>query len=279
MKFEMGKKILASALMVSFLLSSAAPAHASSNRLRGILSGLKAQSRFTRFNVRPVSARDADAKLAEVAKSKAKQTGAMIFETFLFITTIAVIDVAAREVKKQGLRSLSPQHLAAITLKAAHEVVDMPEIYTGLTAAAVTVAGARSATLALQTIFKTPSIKNAFVPVLARAASASVMFVGWEMGSQLWTEASLLLEENEYRIAKSFLGLGSGVAKTAVAAGSASDRERARVAKLMVQNMIRILFLNSELRTQWMNNTWRLHVMTGDFAALLGAMMVAGEVG
>lgn len=276
----MTKKLAAWILLTCFLVTSAAPpAHAASPSLSRVLRGMKSQARFTRFNVRPVSVRDADARLARVAKEKAKQTGGMIFETFLFITTLAVIDVTAREIKRQGLTAVSPKRMGEITLGAAREVVDMPEIYAGLVGASTTIAAAKAPSTAIQLIFKTPKIKSAFVPVLARAATATIAFVGWELGSQLWTESSLLLSNEDYEIAKSFLGLGSGVAKTTIAAGTVGDRERARVAKLMVQNMIRILFLNPDLRSEWMKNTWRLHVMTGDFAALLGAMIMAGEVG
>lgn len=266
-------------ILVSCLLVSTNASATPSGRLHSVFRGLTSQARFTRFAVRPASASEADSKLTELAKSKAKQTGGMIFETLLFITTLSVIDVTAREIKKQGVRTLDPRHMSAITLRAARQVVDMPEIYAGLAGASATLAGTKAPVAALRMIFKTPSIKNAFVPVLARAASASITFVGWELGSQLWTEATLLLSETDYKISKSFLGMGKGVAAATFAAGSATDRERARVAVLMVRNMIRVAVLNPELRTKWMDNTWRLHVMTGDFAALLGSMVLAGEIG
>jgi hypothetical protein len=278
MKSLTPKKLATWILIACFFVTSNAQA-APAPRLHSVLEGLTRQSRYTRFSIRPVSAREADSKLAEAAKLKAKQTSGMIFETFLFITTLAVIDVTAREVKKQGLRTITPAYMSAITLKAASEVVDMPEIYAGLAGASATLAGTKASIAALRLVFKTPSIKKAFVPVLARAASASITFVGWELGSQLWTESSLLLSDADYKIASSFIGMSGGVAATTFAAGSPSDRERARVAGLMVQNMIRVAVLNPELRSQWMNNTWRLHVMTGDFMALLGAMIAAGEIG
>lgn len=252
-------------------------------RVSETIGGLTGRSSLLRFTTGDMTSKDLRAQIESAAKSETKEALVGVGHTLLFMMVLAGLDLTAREVRKSGAASLTPQHLAQIITTVAGTILDSPEIWTSI----VTSGGlslARRPAIEISQVLLQSKLKTAFIPVLSHAISSTIGLVGWEFGSQLYTEASLLLDSKaDFDIASSAGAMAKGVLDTVLAtkarSASPKDQNAARVARQMLQNMARILLFDSKLRNEWFYNTMRLHILTGDFATLLSSMITAGAVG
>ena len=282
MKFLTSWMAIISVLFTSVPHAGAAQAsnHA---RVHVAIEGLTSQSAILRLAMGDFSTSELRQKIETAAHDKPKEALVGVGHTLLFMMVLAGLDMTAQEIHKSGVQAVSPSHLAQIIQTVSKTILDSPQIWTSIFASGG-LSLAQKPALELARVLLQPALKSAFLPVLAHTISSTIAFVGWEFGSQLYTEATLLLEsKQDFEIASSASSMARGVYGVAVASrartASAADQNGARVARLMLQNMTRILLYDSKLRNEWFYNTMRLHIMTGGFATLLTAMIASGAIG
>lgn len=203
-------------------------------------------------------------------------------QTLLVMMTLAGVELTAQQIQKNGGHHPTAAQLSAIASQVASATVNSPQIWTSVVASGG-FSIAQKPALALGQVFLSPKLRAAFAPLLARAITSTIAFVGWDFGAQLWTEASLLLKSpDDYKIAMSSFGMSKGLLTTALASSNTSnsnlDRQRSRVAKEMMHNMLLVLS-NSDLRSALASNFLRTDLMTGEFQSMLASFIAAGAVG
>ena len=276
--------VFTSVLFSSVPHADAASANAPAFRARQTISRLVDRSPTLRLAVSNLGSKELREKIESAAVAKPKEALVGVGHTLLFMTVLAGLDLTAREIKKNGgLATLTPTHLSAIVANVAKAIVDSPQIWTAIVGSSA-LSLAQKPAQAIGQVLLHPRLRATFAPILARTISSTIAFVGWEFGSQLYTEATLLLDSKaDFELASSASGLGRGVLATALSTkartASVKDQNSSRVAKTMMQNMLRILLYDSKLRSEWFSNTFRLHIMTGEFSTLLTSMIAAGAVG
>ena len=235
--------------------------------------------RLTRL-AEPKKMKDAVAKAA-VARPVEFAVG--IGHGLLFIMTIAGIDLVYQEIKSQGLSpsAVAPAKLAEIAGKVGTEVVNNGQILTSLVSATAFATVSQKPAEVLTKLLADPVARKRLSQVISSSIVSSIAFLGWELGAQLWTEASLLIEDQaDYQRLQSAFGMGKGAFRALLTTQpSESDANDLRIARMMVSNVMTILFYDRNLLGQWFNNTWRLKVMTGEFTTFLGLTLAGSAIG
>ncbi len=269
-------------LALSFVLPMSHPAFAGAARSSAALEAANAyvtkNARFTLIAPK-LDSKKLAASLQEAAVAKPKEAAVGVGQTLLLIMTLTAIDLTHQEIKnRKGKGTFKASDLANIASVSVSAILDNPSIYAGILGAGGIGVAQKPASL-LTKILTQPKLLRALRPLLTKLVTTTVTFVGWEFGSQLWTEASLRLQSDaDVKRATSVSGLGGGLARTFMKAGSTEDRENARVANLMAKEMVYILLHAPTLRA-WFDNTLRTRVMTGEFSTLLTSMIAAGTIG
>lgn len=147
------------------------------------------------------------------------------------------------------------------------------ELYHAMAGAGVIGAVTRKPMMALRQSIQNQVSNKIFSELIVSGASSFVTFVGWEAGAQLWIEAINMLEsEHDIEVAHSL--------KLFDMLKGAGTPEQKRVMSLIYDNMQRLLvFGNPEKTANWLYNTWRLRIATGDFVALVAGMVTGGQIG
>jgi hypothetical protein len=258
-----------------------APASSPQNHAGRALGRLLTRSSI-RLALRSVDTDELRERVEKVSKAKPTAELVGVTQTLLVMMTLAGIEMTAQQIKKNGGNAPSPAQLWEITSGVASETVNSPQIWASILASGG-LSLANKPAVALGQIFLHPKLRAAFAPLLARSITSTISFVGWDFGAQLWTEASLLIEDKgDYQVAMNTFGMSKGLLTTAFAtkpqSTSVLDQQRARVAKQMLQNMVRVLGA-SALRQELFYNFVRTDLLTGEFQTMLGSFIAAGAIG
>lgn len=223
---------------------------------------------------------DVDELKSEISReSRLNPKGAAVgmIQTMTVMLVLAGVDLTAEQIHANGGKHPTAKQMEDIALAVLNATANSPKLWTQLFMSSTFSVMNRPA-IALGQMLMTPALRAKFAPILARSISSTIMFVGWEFGSQLWTEATLLLPDNEYPVAASFFGVDKGVASTIRAAGGSVTGMKAKVARDMLQNMILVLS-RSSLRSELFYNFVRSDLLTGEFQTMLASFVTAGAIG
>lgn len=203
----------------------------------------------------------------------------------LFVMTIAGIDLLIQEIRKEGLnsQSLSPSKLYEIASKVAIEVVNSGQTLTALVSATVFASVSQKPAEILTKMLVDPASKKMLASMIASSIVSTVGFLSWEFGAQLWTNASLMIEDKaDYQRLTQAFGVGTGSFRALLHLNpTAADANDLRIAREMLSNILTILFFDRNLLSKWFDDTWRLRVMTGEsisFLTLTFAGTTAGSM-
>ena len=201
----------------------------------------------------------------------------------LFLLTITGIDIVAEDLAKNGLSlsAIDPAELERHASAASDKILGSGQVWTSLGASAVLSRTLQRPIGILAELASQSRGRSQFAQLLTNSIKTSVSFVGWEFGSQLCTEAGLLVESQaDYKRLQSTFQVGRGAIKSVLFKSvNAQDENDRRLAALMLGNLLRVLILDQNLTRAWFNNTWRLHIMTGEFATMLSTMVASGALG
>jgi hypothetical protein len=244
-----------------------------------VSSGVRPTLKFAQANM---DGKTVDSVLEKAFASKPGSFAVETGHTLLFLLTVTGIEIVAHKIQKDGLstKSLTDNEVLKLSASAAEEIVSSGDIWTSMAFAGAVSSAAQPAMKALAQILVDPSARMSFGKLLQTSIATSVGFIGWELGAQLWTEATLLLEDKaDYERAAAIWSVGAGSLRSLLLTATPKDINDRRIAGLMVQNLLKVMLVDSKLTRAWFNNTWRTRVMTGGFSTMLGAMVASGAVG
>ncbi|HAG90947.1 MAG TPA: hypothetical protein DCL41_03705 [Bdellovibrionales bacterium] len=153
----------------------------------------------------------------------------------------------------------------------ADQIVNDMEIYSGMVGAGAISLPMGKAFQELHGVLSQNISKKFLVEFLHSGAVSFITFVGWEAGSQLWKEAIFQLnpDENESKILEDFK-----ILKLLSLQSTAPEREL--FLKVLDKAFEILLFQNPSQTRDWIYNTWRLRLATGEFATLVTGMVSGG---
>lgn len=162
-----------------------------------------------------------------------------------------------------------------VLLDIADLLINDMELYSGMVGASAISAPLSKPLAELRMVLENKVSRKLFVEFLHSGAVSFVTFVGWEASSQLWKEAIFHLPEEKIETAET-------LRFTEIFTGRAS-REQREVFRSVLSNAFEILTLQRPAQARdWIYNTWRLRLATGEFLTLVtgmvGGSVVAGSM-
>lgn len=168
--------------------------------------------------------------------------------------------------------------------EAAVHTVDNFDIWSSIIGGTATGISMQGVMKGFENILHSTSAKPIFQKFLLAGANSFLVFIGWELGGQLWREAVFNLNsDDEMRpgamTAEQKITLALKLSFYKVLSGKGSYQE-VRIFQEVFDNAFNILSLEKpDLAKDWIYNTWRLRLSTGDFVIMLGAATTAGVAG
>jgi hypothetical protein len=226
-----------------------------------------------------INAREFDSELGKIKSSRSVELGAHVGQTLVFLLTVAGIDLVLQEMR-QTPGPVSEQSLGTMAGHAAQQILDSGSTWSSMASAGATGALLNYPVKVLTTLIADPKGNKLLFETLRSSILSTATFVGWDAGAQLWKEASYLLEDpNDYQRSSSLFGVGRGAVQALLFSSAPQDARDLRIAGLMFANLMRVALFDQELRANWINNTWRTRIMSGEFVTLLGSILTASAVG
>lgn len=202
-------------------------------------------------------------------------------QTLLFLFSVAAIDITYHEIQKRGGAPslLDAKEIAGMVGTACDALINDGAIWAGLASAGAAHAAINQPIKILGKILEAPEGKAQLRGLLKASVISTTAFLGWELGSQLWTEASLLVEDpKDFERLSSFRSMAGGAIRGFLYSAGTKDANDARIMKQMMGNMLTVLS-DKDKRSHWFDRTWRTRVMTGEFATFLSTMIASGAIG
>lgn len=203
-------------------------------------------------------------------------------QALLLIMILTGVDLVKQHIQQSQLsgQPISQAQLLEHASQAAEHILKSGEIWSSLAGASTASAVMSKPIAIIQQIIATKVSRDIFKNLLQSGIATFVLFIGWEMGGQLYKEASEMIEDPaDYQKSKSLGSLLANSIRQAIDPQEPEYQENWRVLKLVFSNMLQILVHDHDLRNLWLYNTWRNRIATGDFVALVTAMVGASVLG
>lgn len=228
-------------------------------------------------------------EIAKNGKTPSPSTIAQVSQTYLMIYALAMVAIVKEKMKHHYIADTSFDY-ADTSKKLGHafeEILDSGEIISALTGAGATHLVLSKPLNFLQSVVKDQKLRPMFKNFMVYFANTLVSFTGWEFGAQLWKEATFLLDSQiSDPEERKFLGdrnkIFSNIFRTLslpLDSNSQQKRIAAKMLGLTINNLVKIVILDSNLRMQWLYNSLRLRMMNGNFVTLVTAMSSASTIG
>ena len=221
-------------------------------------------------------------------RSKPIEVGANLGQTFLFMITLAGVEMTAQELKKNGFEPshVSSQQLSQTAEAIAMQIVSDGKLWSGWAGMSLLSAAGSKPAAILAELAASAETRPQLALAIKNSIVGTIGFFGWELGAQLWTEATLLIDDpKDFERISNLTSVSAGSLRALIVrAGStaqsplSSDENDLRLSKLMLSNLMSVL-LTRDLIAKWMDHTWRLRVATGEFATFVTSAVAAGAIG
>ncbi|MGE3975480.1 MAG: hypothetical protein AB7F59_13225 [Bdellovibrionales bacterium] len=209
------------------------------------------------------------AQLSRQAKNQLIQ-GAQVIPLLLVLSGMAVAQHEIQESAVSG-EPLQTTEILKLYSEVSQSVLTSGQVWLGLLSAHASGAALEKPVMVFQQLLRNSNTNPLLSNLLASGLQSSFTFMGWELGSQLWQEARLLLENTEdYNKTENIYSL----LKT-----SSESLESRRLLSLLFNNLSLILLFENDLRQQWLYNTWRLKIASGSFVTLVASLAGASALG
>ncbi len=277
---EFGRKIIISLTCISLFaqtaLASALHPAAQSFSLQSWSQTAQAlRPRFS-SSIRPTAAQLDQKKLDPKYKStNMGQAGRVL----ILITALAGVELVRRQAREAQLsgKTLSAQEYSKLAAEAALNVADSGEVWLGIASDLGIGAISKKPAAALSEVLKNKVARPIFVNLIQSGIMSLIYFVGFQACAQLWKDARLMLDPQDFDKSERIWSMGfKALIDTA---NSDNKSDEARITRLMIGNIAKILFFDDELRENWFYNTWRLSIANGRFVTLVTGIITATAVG
>lgn len=214
--------------------------------------------------------------LGRLAKSRPAEMSAHFGQTLLFLLTVTGVELVMEELRRRGEGKPSDATLTEMAQIAATHLLDSGGTYLAILGAGLADFGFKYPAQAIGVWLADPKTRPILHQSLAHGIRATGGLLGWEFGATLWQEATLLLETpEEFARSKSLFGMIGGSIRSLFTA-QPRDAFDAALLKTMAWNLLRVGLLEQELRSQWIDVTFRTRIFNGETAILTAALTAAG---
>lgn len=224
--------------------------------------------------------------IANISKNKAFETTknyvAHQGQALLLIMILTGVDLVKQHYQKANIlgKPIDTRQLLRHSMEAAEHILNSGEIWSSLTGASVTTAVMHKPVEILNHIVANNVSRDIFKNLLQSGISTFILFIGWEMGGELYREASEMIEDPEdYKLSKNLMNLLVNSLRYGLDHDNPDYEKKWSVLKKVFGNMLTILVYDHDLRNMWLYNTWRNRIATGEFVTLVTSMVAAGVIG
>ncbi len=275
---------LGSLLLAGVVSLSSVPAHARDNRIsrdqalqivqKINFNGLPKAFQHLR-DLKAAGAKVNEA-LTRLVQSRPAEMTAHLGQTLLFLLTVTGVEVVMAELQRRREGKPTDATLSELTQVAATHVLDSGNTYLAILGASLADLGVRYPAQAISAWLADAKARPILHQSLAYSIRVTGGLLGWEFGATLWQEAALLLETpEEFERSKSLFGMLGGSLRSLFSATPQNAKD-AQLLKTMSWNLIRVALVEQELRSRWIDNTFRTRIMNGETAILTAALAAAG---
>jgi hypothetical protein len=170
--------------------------------------------------------------------------------------------------------------IAAHSLKAAQTLVDSGTTWMSLFGSGTSAVAFGKPILVLQHLLTNEAARPMFAHVLARGISSLLGNVSWDLGSQLYINATALIANREdSERAQKLLPILIDSFRERTGNRSAVNERDWRILQEVTHNIVRTLTNDDDLRNLWFYNTWRMQIATGDFVTSVTSMLSVSLIG
>ncbi len=197
----------------------------------------------------------------------------------ILMTALAGVELVRRQARQAKLsgKTLSTEEYSKLAAEAALKVADSGDVWFGIASDLGIGAISKKPVAALNEVLKNKVARPIFINLIQSGIMSLIYFVGFQACAQLWRDARLMLDPKDYDKSERIWSMGfSALVDTA---NSNNNSDEARITRLMIGNVAKILFFDDELRENWFYNTWRLAIATGRFVTLVTGIITATTVG
>ncbi|MFH1263922.1 MAG: hypothetical protein V1495_10840 [Pseudomonadota bacterium] len=224
-----------------------------------------------------------DQETGKALKKIREQETGKTAQLLVFLMVISGAAVAQQEIHYKRIRGekVDASELAEICWMVAGQVLDGGSTWFGIGGGTLFGKLFGKPLEYLRVLMSNGAARGIFRNLLASGIQSIIIFVGWDLGIELWEEArGMLTDLEDYKISE---GMWTGAIATA---GSLFVKhpppyvQRKRRVFLQILSNIGVILSNDEgRRNQWIYNTWRLKTATGEFVTMVAAMTTAGYLG
>lgn len=216
-----------------------------------------------------------------LAKSTAESAGHHS-QALILIMLLTGVDIVRQNLQLASLRkeNIDQKLILEHSAQAAEHILKSGHIWSSIFGASITTTAMAKPLAVVQTLIQNSKSYPILKDLLSNGIATLVLFVGWELGGQLFLEAREMLEdESDYQRAEELMPVLLNAFK--YGAGQSNDLNKADWALLqkLYQNIVEILISNHDLRNLWLYNAFRLRIATGELAVLVTSMVGASAVG
>ncbi len=232
---------------------------------------------FQNLRTLGLSADKIGARLKSVSESRPAEMAAHVGQTMLFLLAAAGIDLIKTRFEAQHQSHPSGESLAKAASDAATQIVDNGAVYLSILGAAGVGLASYYPVSALTALLANADSR----PIMHERIRISIMMIvanfGWEWGSQLWTEATFMLDTpEEYARVRSLFGMASGAFRHLFGSRDHTDARDLKLVGKMARNLLYVALIDQEASSRWIDITVRTRIMTGEFAVITAALAAAG---
>lgn len=216
--------------------------------------------------------------LNKLSETKPAEMSAHVGQTLLFLLAVTGIDIVKNELTKQGSQTPTASEIADQILAASNHILNDAGIYLAIIGAGAADVTTRYPIRVLSAWLADPQARPVLAASLRSTMSVLAATGGWDLGAQLKIEASYLLDTPaEFERIQSLFSTAGGALRAMLFANpSAHDDSDLALIEKMGRNLLYVALFDQDLRSQWMDNTLRTRLMTGEFAVLTAAIAAAG---
>jgi hypothetical protein len=220
---------------------------------------------------------------------KLNSTIAEVTRTYLLMYALSIVAIIKEDSMKFYITgNLSSADTGKKILEAITEIVNSGEILSAMIGAGVTHKTLSKPLQFLQYLSQDAKVAPFFKSFMIHFTHTLVSFSGWEFGTQLWKEATNLLDiqrqdEKEREFLKDRNKVFTLIFRALTPASLATNPQKGKIARIFLQqtveNIIKIIFVDSDMRLQWIYNSIRLRIANGNFVSLVTSMATASAIG
>ncbi|MBS1970309.1 MAG: hypothetical protein JSU04_08370 [Bdellovibrionales bacterium] len=206
------------------------------------------------------------------------QTG----QTLMMMMILSGVDLVRQSVTQSKLKNqpIDQKTLLEKSAEAAEYILNDGHIWASLASAGAVGKAAKKPLQIFDQMVDSSTSRPILKDLLKSGIATFITFMGWEMGNQLYTEATEMLEcDCEYERAQNLMPLLINSLRNGLIPPDEQSQKDWELLQKIFGNMMKILIHDDDLRNLWLYNTWRTRIATGEFVTMVSSMATASAIG